>query len=108
MNNKIYVDNSEFMELLDELTTQITEMNYGADTYEERKIFEGSYETLLSSEAQDFYNEKYDEFEGLLNRFKIHSNNDILSKYTCDSCGDRTESVCFDEDKDINECMDCM
>lgn len=77
MNNKIYVDNSEFMELLDELTTQITEMNYGADTYEERKIFEGSYETLLSSEAQDFYNEKYDEFEGLLNRFKIHSNNDI-------------------------------
>ena len=31
-----------------------------------------------------------------------------LSKYTCDSCGDRTESVCFDEDKDINECMDCM
>lgn len=77
MNNKIYVDNSEFMELLDEITTQITEMNYGADTYEERKIFEGSYETLLSSEAQDFYNEKYDEFEGLLNRFKIHSNNDI-------------------------------
>jgi len=77
MTDKIYVDNSEFMELLDELTTQITEMNYGADTYEERKIFEGSYETLLSSEAQDFYNEKYDEFEGLLNRFKIHSNNDI-------------------------------
>ena len=63
MTDKIYVDNSEFMELLD---------------------------------------------EGLLNRFKIHSNNDILSKYTCDSCGDRTESVCFDEDKDINECMDCM
>tara|TARA_B110000503_G_C7092669_1_gene390117 strand:- start:946 stop:1353 length:408 start_codon:yes stop_codon:yes gene_type:complete len=31
-----------------------------------------------------------------------------LSKYTCDSCGDRVDTVAFNEDKDINECMDCM
>jgi len=31
-----------------------------------------------------------------------------LSKYTCDSCGDRTDRVAFNEDKDINECMDCI
>lgn len=31
-----------------------------------------------------------------------------LSKYTCDSCGDRVDTVAFNEDKDINECMECM
>ena len=31
-----------------------------------------------------------------------------LSKYTCGSCGDRADTVTFNEDKDINECMECM
>ena len=31
-----------------------------------------------------------------------------LSKYTCDSCGDSVDTVAFNEDKDINECMECM
>ena len=31
-----------------------------------------------------------------------------LSKYTCESCGDRVNTMVFDEDKDINECVNCM
>jgi hypothetical protein len=53
------------MEFIDEIATQITEMNFGADTYEERKIYEGSYETHLTNEAQDYYNEMYNEYEDL-------------------------------------------
>jgi len=78
MKNKVtyYVDNPEFMELLDELTTQITEMAFKQETYRERQGI-GTIEISLSSEAQDFYNEKYDEFEGLLNKFNIHSDDDL-------------------------------
>ena len=33
--SKIYIENSTFMEFIDELATQITEMNYGAETYKD-------------------------------------------------------------------------
>jgi len=33
MSNKILVSDSKFLECVDELATQITEMNFGADTY---------------------------------------------------------------------------
>ena len=68
MNKKIYIENSLFMELVDEFATQITQMNFGQETYEERKIFEGSYETHFTNDAQEYYNEMYDEYESLLNR----------------------------------------
>ncbi len=66
-NNKILVSDSRFLECADELATQITEMNFGADTYTENKIFEGRYETVMTEEAQDYYNEKFDDYEGLIN-----------------------------------------
>ena len=52
MNNKIYIDNSHFMELVDALATQITEM-----------------ESIASGGvwSQDYYNEKYDEYEMIFN-----------------------------------------
>ena len=65
--NKILVSDSNFLECVDELATQITEMNFGADTYTEKKIFEGRYETVMTEEAQDYYNEMFDEYEALLN-----------------------------------------
>ena len=64
---KILVSDSNFLECVDELATQITEMNFGADTYTEKKIFEGRYETVMTEEAQDYYNEMFDEYEALLN-----------------------------------------
>ena len=61
--NKILVSDSNFLECVDELATQITEMNFGADTYTEKKIFEGRYDTVMTEEAQDYYNEMFDEYE---------------------------------------------
>ena len=31
-----------------------------------------------------------------------------LSKYICGSCGDRVNTVAFNEDKDVDECVNCM
>lgn len=61
--DKIYIDNSRFMEFISEMATQLTEMKYGADTF----IYSDT-DPLFSEEAQDFYNETYDEFEGMANR----------------------------------------
>ena len=72
MTDKIYIDNSRFMELIDALATQITEMNYGADTY--RAV---GHDVMMRDDAQDYYNEKYDEYEGLFNNIaNIYSDNE--------------------------------
>jgi len=81
---KTYIDNPIFMEIIDEIATQITEMNYGADAYEERKIFEGSYETSFSDEAQDYYNEMYDEYEGLFNNLGVYRSTEDNPKNQAD------------------------
>lgn len=71
--SKIYIDNSTFMEYIDELATQITEMNYGAETWVEE---EGVMR--FTDEAQDFYNETYDEYETLTNNLLgVYSNNEL-------------------------------
>tara|TARA_R110000803_G_scaffold126395_2_gene193928 strand:- start:94 stop:318 length:225 start_codon:yes stop_codon:yes gene_type:complete len=63
MKNKIYIDNSRFMELIDEIVTQLTEAEFKEQT---SKLAENG-DWVLQGEAQDFYNEKYDEYEGLFN-----------------------------------------
>ena len=50
------------MEYISELATQITKMNYGEDTW-----IEDEHGRSLSDEAQDFYNDVYDEYETLTN-----------------------------------------
>jgi len=67
MNNKIHIDNSHFMELIDTLATQITEMNYGADTYGQSSEVGQEHVMMFQEDAQDYYNEKYDEYENLFN-----------------------------------------
>ena len=52
-NNKIYIDNSRFMELIDTLATQITEMNYGADTYGQSSEVGQEHEIMFQEDAQD-------------------------------------------------------
>ena len=69
------------MEFIDEMATQITEMNFGADTYVEVKIYEGSYETRFSGEAQDYYNEVYDEYESMANNIMgVYSDNELTQQ----------------------------
>mgnify|MGYP003675251179 CR=1 FL=1 len=69
------------MEFIDEMATQITEMNFGADTYAETKIYEGSYEIIFSEEAQDYYNDKYDEYESMANNIMgVYSDNELTQQ----------------------------
>lgn len=59
--------NPALMELIDELATQITECEFKENT---NKLADNG-DWVFQEQAQDFYNEKYDEFEGLLNKFNI-------------------------------------
>jgi hypothetical protein len=57
------------MELVDEFATQITEMNYGQETYID--VVDGialDNGMRFSNDAQEYYNEMYSEYESLLNR----------------------------------------
>ena len=65
--NKILVSDSNFLECVDELATQITEMNFGADTYGQSSEVGQEDVMMFTEEAQDYYNEMFDEYEALLN-----------------------------------------
>jgi len=77
---KIHINNSDYMEFIDDIATQMTEIAYhGNATIEiksktsEVKEVNGSC-VVFKDEAQDYYNERYDEVETMLNRtLKIHS-----------------------------------
>jgi len=49
------------MEFIDEIATQLTELQFGDETYGELP----SGTIIFGDEAQDFYNERYDEVESL-------------------------------------------
>jgi len=71
--SKIYIENSTFMEYIGELATRITEMNYGAETW-----IEDEGVMRFTDEAQDFYNEMYDEYETLTNNMLgVYSNTEL-------------------------------
>ena len=77
MDNNTYINNSKFMEFIDELATQFTETEFKENTFEERKIYEGSYETHFTNDAQNYYNEKYDEIETMANKIMgLYTDND--------------------------------
>jgi hypothetical protein len=79
---KIYIDNSSYMEFIDEIATQMTEITYKEDTFESvelelefEEVQEGNVLIKFTDEAQDYYNERYDEVETMLNNtLNIHSN----------------------------------
>ena len=84
--SKIYIENSKFMEFIDELATQMTEMAYGEDTWVNYR--DEDKEMRFTDDAQDFYNLRYDEFETLTNNLLgVYSNTeldnleDIAKKY---------------------------
>jgi len=71
---KIHINNSDYMEFIDDIATQMTEIAYhGNATIEiksktsEVKEVNGSC-VVFKDEAQDYYNERYDEVETMLNR----------------------------------------
>jgi hypothetical protein len=64
---KIYIDNSEFMELVSELATQITEKGFGEDTYGFSHEVGQEDVVMFTEKAQDYFNDKYDEIEMMFN-----------------------------------------
>ena len=73
---KIYIDNSRFIEGVCELAEKMVFERFGDDAL----IDDGSGGTRYNEEAQDLFNEVYDETETILNKtFKVHSEEDKLN-----------------------------
>jgi len=62
--SKHRIPNDKWMEFVDEIATQITKERFGEEMYESKDSTDTSFG--LREEAQDFYNERYDEVETLL------------------------------------------
>lgn len=62
MEKKILVSDSAFLECVDKLAIQITEEKFGKRTW-----IEGEDSMVLSDKAQDFFNDKFDEYETIIN-----------------------------------------
>ena len=62
INSITIVLNDKEMEFIDEIATQLTENTFGEDTFEN---YRGEGVMHFKEEAQDFYNERYDEVESL-------------------------------------------
>ncbi len=75
IKHKTYIDNSRFMEFVDEMATQLTEMTFGEDTWSCYRKYGGEF--MMKDEAQDFYNLRYDEVEDMVNKIMgVYSDND--------------------------------
>lgn len=57
------IPNDKWMEFISEIATQLTELNFHEETF----WFDAEQnQTTFTEEAQDYYNEMYDEYETLL------------------------------------------
>ena len=70
---KIYIDNAKYMEMIDDIDKQMTEIAYidtDGSCIAYKEIQDGlSDDTCIvfTEDAQDFYNEQYDSVETMLN-----------------------------------------
>jgi len=72
---KVYIDNSRFIEFVSEITDKIVEAQFGVG-FDKNEDEEGN--TTYTEEAQDVFNEKYDEVESMLNTtLGVYSDNDL-------------------------------
>ena len=58
------IPNDKWMEFISEIAKQLTELNFHEDTFE--VIGEKGINLRFTEDAQDFFNERYDEVETLL------------------------------------------
>jgi hypothetical protein len=77
MTDKTYIDNSRFMELVSELATQITEKTFLSETYGYSSEVGREADVMFTEKAQDYFNDKYDEYEMMFNTIaNIYINNE--------------------------------
>ena len=62
--NKKWVNNSYFMEFVDEIATQLTELNFHEETF---NMDIKTDKLGFTPEAKEFYNERYAEVERMTN-----------------------------------------
>lgn len=71
---KHYVDNGKFIELVSDIATEFTEQHFYDKTYE---LAEDGQGDKFTEEAQDFYLQKYDEIEAMINEtINVYSDGD--------------------------------
>jgi len=63
--SKHRIPNDKWMEFISEIATQLTELNFHEDTFETINVWNKDC-VVFTEEAQDFFNERYDEVETLL------------------------------------------
>ena len=70
---KTYINNSYFMEFVDEIATQLTELNFHEETFEmDNKTDKLSF----TPESLEFYNDRFDEIERMANKIMgVYSDN---------------------------------
>ena len=75
---KIYTDNARYMEFIDDIATKMTEIAYkGENVYTPSSEVGQEDVMMFQEEPLEYYNERYDEVETMLNRtLNIHSDND--------------------------------
>ena len=67
-NKKIYINNSNLMEFIDYISSEITFQKFGQDSYAPSSEVGQEDVLMFQEDAQDFYNSKYDEIEYILNK----------------------------------------
>ena len=63
--SKHRIPNDKWIEFISEIAIQLTENTYGEDTFETINVWNKDC-VVLKEDAQNFYNERYDEIETLL------------------------------------------
>jgi len=66
---KTYIEHEVFLELIVELAESVTEVKFGENTYVQLPNLDFMY----SDDAQDYFNEMVDEYQGLLESLGIVS-----------------------------------
>ena len=64
----VYIKDSKFMEFVDEMATQLTEERFGENTYAPSSEVGQENVMMFQEDAHDFYNERYDEVETMVNK----------------------------------------
>jgi len=70
---KTFIDNSRFIETISDITAMVVEERFGGACVES----DGEDGVRYTEEAQDFFNERYDEIENLINTtLGVYSDNE--------------------------------
>ncbi len=70
---KIYIDNAKYMEFVSDIAHMMVEQSFNIEDIWNDGVYH--------DEAQEYFNDKYDEVETMLNKtLNIHSNNELSNK----------------------------